>query len=166
VDPQLQTALLTAIGTVLVGLLSYLGVRFTQRQVSKAAKRTAEIEQEKVDAAAYQEARAIWDDLIKDMREQIADQRSQLTELRGETGDLRKRLAELEEKRTAETGELRRRLADVETKRAGDRRAIHQLTVYARSLLSVLKNHGITPPVPPEGLDLDGDDDPPHEGAT
>jgi uncharacterized membrane protein len=130
--------ILSASGGILAAIVTYLGMRITQRQAAKAQQTTAEIETAKVDAQAYAEARTIWDSLIKDLRNTVADQRREITKLREETAS------------------FRARLEDLEQKRSGDRYAIHVLTVYARQLLKVITAADLVPPPPPEGLDLEG----------
>lgn len=124
------TALLSGVGGLVSAILMFLGTRYTQRSASKAQTSAQEIERQKVDAQAYSEARKIWDSVIEDLHSQVTYQRVQLDE-------------------------FRTRLEDVEKKRAGDRQAIHVLTEYIRDLLALLKEHNLTPPVPPEGLDLE-----------
>lgn len=124
------TALLSGVGGLVSAILMFLGTRYTQRSASKAQTSAQEIERQKVDAQAYSEARKIWDSVIEDLHSQVTYQRAQLDE-------------------------FRTRLEDVEKKRAGDRQAIHVLTEYIRDLLALLKEHNLTPPVPPEGLDLE-----------
>ena len=130
--------ILSASGGILAAIVTYLGMRITQRQAAKAQQTTAEIETAKVDAQAYAEARAIWDSLIKDLRNTVRDQRDEIAKLRDETASFRVRLEDLEQKRS------------------GDRYAIHVLTVYARQLLKVITTADLVPPPPPEGLDLEG----------
>jgi uncharacterized protein HemX len=135
-------AILSSLGVVAAAIIGWLGVKHTQRQAAKAQQVTTEIERSKIDAAAYAEARKIWDSLIDDLREQVAIQRTEIADLRRE--------------HNSELRSLRERLGDLEQKRAGDRRALHLLTVYARELLRLLKENGIVSPAPPEGLDMDG----------
>uniref|UniRef100_UPI003F491EB7 hypothetical protein n=1 Tax=Pseudonocardia sp. CA-138482 TaxID=3240023 RepID=UPI003F491EB7 len=144
-DPTTAVAVLSSCGGVLAAALTYLGVRLTQRQAVKAQAVAAEIEQVKVNAAAYAEARHVWDALIADLRTKVADQKHEIS-------DLRRGLAA----QRADAELLRKRLEDMEQKRAGDRYAIHVLAVYARQLLKVIKDANLVPPPPPEGLDLEG----------
>jgi Tfp pilus assembly protein PilN len=123
--------ILSLIGGVLTSVIGYFGVRLTQRQATKAQRATIALEQSKIDAQAYTEARMTWDALIKDLRNQVKDQRRDLADLNN-------------------------RLEDLEQKRSGDRRAIHVLTEYARQLLKVINAADLKPPSPPEGLDLEG----------
>ncbi len=138
------TTVLTTLGVVGTGWLTYAGVRLTQRQTATAAKGTREIEQAKVDAAAYAEATKIWDELIKDLREQIADQRSETSELRKTVGNYHSDIVA-----------LRARVDELEQRSVIDRRALARVITYARDLLGVLRAHNITPPKPPEGMDLE-----------
>lgn len=136
---------LSAGGGTIAAVIGYLGLRFSQRSSAKAQRITAGIESSKADSIAYTEARQTWDSLIRDLRNQVKDQRVDLAEMRN--------------KLTAQsraTKEFQARLEDLEQKRSGDRYAIHVLTVYARQLLKVVTAADLTPPPPPEGLDLDG----------
>lgn len=129
--------ILSLIGGVLTSIIGYFGVRLTQRQATKAQRATIELEQSKIDAQAYTEARMTWDALIKDLRNQVKDQKADLAEVRHTANG------------------FRNRLEDLEQKRSGDRVAIHVLTQYARQLLWVLRENNIQPPPTPEGLDMD-----------
>lgn len=137
--------ILSSCGGVVGALLTFLGVRFTQRQTAQAQKITADIERSKVEASAYTEARQVWDSLIKDLREQSDRQKAELSDLRREV-----------ETQHATSERWRHRLEDLEQKRAGDRYAIHTLTSYVRRLLRQIEDNNLVPPPPPEGLDLSG----------
>jgi septal ring factor EnvC (AmiA/AmiB activator) len=136
--------MLSTLGAIVTALCTYLGVRLNARNAKQAQTKTSEIERTKIDAAAYDSAREIWDAVINDLREQVADQRKELSELRVSIS-----------KYHNEIGKLRDRLEDLETKRAGDRRAIHTITTYALQLLRLLKDNGIAPPPAPDGLALE-----------
>lgn len=125
--------ILSGLGGTLTIVGTYAAARVTGRQSAKSHKAA-------VDAAAYESARGIWGDVIEDLRQQVQDQKHSIAELRSSMG--------------GEIRQLRERLGDLETKRAGDRRAIHILTEYAKLLLQVLRSHGIEPPEPPDGLDM------------
>lgn len=135
---------LSALGGILAAVLTFWGVRLSQRQSAKAQEATQEIEHAKVDAAAYGEARQIWDTLIEDLRNKAADQTREIDRLRREF-----------EAQQAQTDRWRERLEDLEQKRAGDRKAIHLLTEYVRDLLDVIEKNDLIPPKPPEGLELE-----------
>jgi septal ring factor EnvC (AmiA/AmiB activator) len=143
-DSSPIVVVLSAAGTVIVAILGYLGMRINARNAKAAQTSTAELERSKIDAAAYDSAREIWDSVINDLRRQVADQHKELAALRT-----------LVSKYHTEIGDLRDRIEDLETKRAGDRRAIHAITTYARQLLQLLKVNGIAPPPAPEGLALE-----------
>lgn len=128
--------IISALGAVFVGGLAWWGVRANGRFSARAQTAQA-------DATAYATARQIWGDLIDDLKSKVSDQSKELS-------SMRRRFDE-------EVQGLRTRLEDLETKRAGDRKAIHLLTEYAKALLKVLKINGIDPPAPPEGLAMDTD---------
>lgn len=128
--------IISAIGAIVVGGLVFLGTRLSGKLSAKAQAVQA-------DATAYATARQIWGDLIDDLKSKVSDQSKELS-------SMRRRFDE-------EVQGLRTRLEDLETKRAGDRKAIHLLTEYAKALLRVLKINGIDPPAPPEGLAMDAD---------
>jgi septal ring factor EnvC (AmiA/AmiB activator) len=136
--------MLSTLGAIVTALCAYLGVRVNARNAKQAQAKAAEIERTKIDAAAYDSAREIWDAVIGDLRDQVADQRKELAALRASVS-----------KYHVEMNKLRDRLEDLETKRAGDRRAIHTITEYARALLRLLKDNGIAPPPAPDGLTLE-----------
>lgn len=131
------TAISSTLGTILVAAGAIWVARINGKNAVKAQAVQA-------DATAYETARSIWGDLIDDLRSKITDQRREIDAMR-------KRF-------DGEMQTLRARLEDLETKRAGDRRAIHMLTEYAKALLRVLKTNGIDPPTPPDGLDVDIED--------
>lgn len=129
--------ILSALGGILAALLTFWGVKISQKQSAKAQEVTQEIEKSKVDAAAFGQAQLIWDSIIKDLRETTSDQRREISDLR----------REFEAQRA--------RLEDLERKRASDRKAIHLLTEYVRDLLELIRDNDLTPPPPPPGLSLE-----------
>lgn len=144
-DTGVLIAVLSLAGVVFSALLLFAGTKVTQRATANAAKRTAAIEQTKVEADAYTRALPIWDELIGDLRQQVADQRAEMAEMRT---DLRTYKHEV--------SQLTSRLQELEDNSAADRRALQRLLDYARELVKLLRAHGIAlPPDPPEGLDLD-----------
>lgn len=137
--------ILTGVGAILGALFGLLGARLNQRQANKQLQITAEIQRDQVNASAYSEARTVWDSLIQD--------------LQAERNSLKDKVSDLEVKVEAQntaSSQWRKRLEDVEQKRSGDRQAIHLLASYARRLLRVVEDNNLTPPQPPEGLDLTG----------
>lgn len=129
--------ILSALGGILAAVLTFWGVRLSQKQSAKAQQVTQEIERSKIDAAAFGQAQVIWDSIIKDLRDTSTDQRHEISDLR------------------REQDAHRARIEDLEKKRAGDRRSIHLLTEYIRDLLKVIEDNGLTPPKPPVGLELE-----------
>lgn len=129
--------ILSAAGGILAAILTFWGVKISQKQAARAQQVTHEIEKSKVDAAAFGQAQLIWDSIIRDLRETTSDQRREISDLR----------REFEAQRA--------RLEDLEKKRAGDRKAIHLLTEYVRDLLELIRDNDLTPPAPPPGLELE-----------
>lgn len=117
-------ALISLGGVGLTALGSWAGVVFTNRVSAKAQRRAAEIEQSKVDAAAYNSAKEIWGALIDDLSKQVAEQRCDVRSLRD-------------------------RVEELERGRAKDHDLIRRLMAYARQLIDMLIGAGITPPEPP-----------------
>lgn len=134
VDATVVVALITVGGVLFTAFTTLAGVRFTQRQARAAADRAAELDRQKVNAEAYDKARATWDQHVESLRTQV--------------GELRE---ESERLRTA-ARELRGRVDELESGRSLDRRRIRELTDYARTLLRILGEHEIAYPPPPGEL--------------
>lgn len=130
----------TLVVSILGGVIIPMGVALIAHLTGKSASR---VQSRGAEASAYDTARAIWGDLIDDLKSKVTDQRREIDSMRRRFDD--------------EMQGLRARLEDLETKRAGDRHAIHLLTEYAKALLRVLKSNNIVAPDPPEGLDMDAD---------
>lgn len=124
----MSALVLPIVGTALSGLLVLAGVIYTQRVASKANRDTAALEQARI-------------------------QLERIDSMHKEIDDLRRWRSEDRATHDREIRGLRERLEDLEEKRAGDRRAIHYLTSYVRTLLALLREYDIHPPVPPHGLD-------------
>lgn len=134
-DPTVVVAIISASGVVLAAVFTLLGVRYTQRQTRAAADRTAALERTRVDAQAFENAKATW-------RENVADLRERVDELA------------VENERQRETiRNLRVRVDELESGQDRDRKHIRDLTAYARELLRILGEHGIAYPAPPPGLE-------------
>lgn len=129
-----STAIISTLGGITLAVATYWAARLNGKLSAKAQATQA-------DASAYDTAREIWGELIDDLRSKVRDQSRELE-------DMRHRFDQ-------EMQSLRARLEDLEMKRAGDRKAIHLLTEYAKTLLRVLKTNNIVAPGPPEGLDVD-----------
>ncbi len=90
-DPTVLVALITAAGVVLAGVVTLLGVRYTQRQIARAGEATARLESTKVDAQAYQHARATWQEHVDWLGMQVVELRLRVDELEdGQTEDHRR----------------------------------------------------------------------------
>lgn len=83
-------AILAAIAAVSCSYLAY-------RQATKVSAEASRVEVQKVDASAYDRARAIYESGIKQLEEQLSHLRKQLDEEREVSGRLRTRVSELED---------------------------------------------------------------------
>jgi septal ring factor EnvC (AmiA/AmiB activator) len=110
VNAALAQALITAV-------LVLAGVAVTQWQLDRASKRTTRIEEEKVDAAAYDRARNFDREVVEGIREELDRAKRELAEMRAalareraewstERAELLRHIAELERS----VARLRRRL--------------------------------------------------------
>jgi septal ring factor EnvC (AmiA/AmiB activator) len=126
--------LLAVLGTFVTAFLTYLGVRYTQRQVAKATEQQTKLEQTKVDADAYGRARDNYEAALDTLRDQVKD------------------LQDARRTDHSEVEQLKRRIEDLERFRRADRTTIQQLSAYIRALLRLLREAGITPPPPPVAL--------------
>ncbi len=142
---QTWLSILSAGGGILGAVLTLVGVRLSQRQSNKQLQVTADIERDKVNAAAYTEGRQVWAEMVKDLQVERTAQKNQISDLQVKV-----------EAQDAESHRWRQRLEDMEQKRSGDRYAIHLISTYARRLLRTIEDGGLVPPQPPEGLDLTG----------
>lgn len=138
---QALLALAGGAGTVITAFIAYLGVRYTQRLVSKASDATARLEQSKVDASAYGRARESYEAAMRTQSEQIGDLSRQVAELRH---NAREDHAEMEE--------LRDRIEKLEVARRADRTTIQALSTYIRALVLLLRQAGVPYPPPPVAL--------------
>lgn len=137
-DTPVLVAIISTVGVVLAAVVTFAGVRYTQRSSRAAAEATARLEAKKVDAAAYEAARDTWEQERLWLREQVTD--------------LRGRVDELEHGRAQD----RARIRELEEREARDRALIAELAGYARALLRILAEHHIPYPPPPPGLDSAG----------
>ena len=140
---QTWLTVLSGVGGIIGTLLTFLGVRLSQRQANKQVELTASIERDKVDASAYSEARLVWDALIRDLQAERSAQKAEISDLKVKV-----------DAQESQARQWRERLEDLEQKRAGDRRSIHLVSTYARRLLRLVEDNGLIPPQPPEGFDL------------
>lgn len=165
-------------GLTLGGVIATVwGSRFVAKVSAKSQAKTAEIEEDKVRAAAYTEARTTYREMVSDLRkeiagvraaqaedrkshqEQLADQeerhRTQISELREERRErdtlLNQRIDELEARDEAS----RKRIEALESQRDTDQRRINALDLYIRQLIRVLRDNQIVPPPAPPGMSFD-----------
>lgn len=83
-DPTVLASLAGALGVVLSGLISYMAVRYTQRQAKAAQDASERLERVKVDAEAYEAAKATWNEHVAALRGQVAELRARVAELEAE----------------------------------------------------------------------------------
>lgn len=72
----------TVVASVVSALCVLAGVLYTQRQLRKAAERTADVEERKVDAEAYDRARTYDREVVKGLREDLQRAREEIAALR------------------------------------------------------------------------------------
>lgn len=87
----------SVLGPVLAGLAAVICAYLAYRQATKVSAQTSRVEIQKVDAGAYERARAIYESGIKQLEEQLSHLRKQLDEEREVSGRLRTRVSELED---------------------------------------------------------------------
>jgi len=88
--------LATLLGGAVLGIPATVAAVLTYRAASKAQERSAEVEDRKVDSAAFQTAQGIYERGLQEANRQLAEVRAELAVERGETSRLRGRVAKLE----------------------------------------------------------------------
>lgn len=160
-----QIALVSG-GFVFFGTIaSYFGVRFTARQSAKAKETEAEIEQKRIDAAAYERAEKSWERITAGLEKEVArinaalerDREVHRAELAEQDERHRQQIAELREERREQLTALNDRLDEMEAQRGRDRSMIEALNAYIRQLLRLLRDNQIVPPPAPPGMHFDTD---------
>lgn len=132
---DLTTALSTA-GIVVAAMLSTLGVVYTARAASGAQRRTAELQQNKIDAEAWGAQVDSWRSDVSALRQQ------RMEDLVAARADIKNQAAELEK--------LRARLITLEAELARDRLYIEALTAWGNAVVTLLRQANMGyPPVPP-----------------
>lgn len=134
VDPSVVISVIAAGGTVVGAILSYLAVRFTQRSATAAAEASNRLERTKVDAAAYDSAKETWQEHVSSLKERVAE--------------LVVRVEQLETQRQRDAERIR----ELQLEQERDRGLIRELSTWARLVLPLLDDRGITYPPPPAGL--------------
>jgi chromosome segregation ATPase len=84
-------------GPLISGAVVLVGGWLTYRQTTKAAAATNRVEAAKVDAAAYERARALYESGIQQLEEQLTRLRTQVNEERDVSNQLRNQVNALEE---------------------------------------------------------------------
>lgn len=145
-DPTVTAAIVGGVVVVLSSLVTYLGVRFNARQLAEAATRGAELEESRVqldeDRVDLERIESLAKE-VRDLREQLRDDRA----------EHHAEVVQLRNDHAAQLRTLTERIEGLERLRARDRTEIRTLTDYVRVLLALLRQHEITHPAPPPGLD-------------
>lgn len=89
--------LVGAVGALIVGLPTTVAAVLTYRAATRAQERSAEVEDRKVDQAAFQTAQGIYERGIAEVNRQLGQCREELAVERQETRRLRGRVARLEQ---------------------------------------------------------------------
>jgi uncharacterized membrane-anchored protein YhcB (DUF1043 family) len=141
-DSSIVISILAAVGTAIGSVLTYLGIRFTQRSAARAAEATQRLETTKVSAEAYEAAKETWKEHVDSLKERVSE--------------LVVRVQQLEDQRNRDS----ERIADLKVEQERDRSLIRQLQLenqqvisFARVLLRILGEHNIPYPSPPAFLD-------------
>lgn len=166
----MQTVLISG-GLVLLGtIVTVLGSKAVAKLSARAQLKTAEIEEDKVRAQAYTEARETYREMVADLRKEIGgvrtaqteDRESHRRELTAQDERHRKQIADLREERREHDALLNTRLDELETQRDRDRERIQALesrnqglVTYVRQLIRLLRDHEIVPPPAPTGFTFD-----------
>jgi tRNA uridine 5-carbamoylmethylation protein Kti12 len=162
VSDAIQTVL-TVFGGVVGTLLTAWGAVKVAKLSSRAQLKTVEIEQDKVRAGAYSEARESYRELVEDLRKEIAGVRSaqaeDRTRHRAELDEIREthrqEIADLRKERRENDARLNSRIDEMEARDNLSQRRIQALGAYIRQLIGVLREHEIVPPPAPPGITFD-----------
>lgn len=119
-DPTVIVAIIGASAVILSALVGWLTARHTTRSAEKSKKL-------EIEAAAYNRAKDIWNDVIDDLRTEVKDNRAEMQTLRS-------RVESLERGREEDQAKLRRAAA------------------YINQLTKLLLGAGVVPPPSPSGL--------------
>lgn len=128
--------ILSAAGGILGAVLTFIATRWSGRQAARAQQQTLQIERDKVDAAAYAEARQTWESMIGSLR---ADNDSKAQEI----SNLRVAAA-------ADRAELE----NVSRGFSSRGHTIDLLREYIYTLHRFIRKNRLTPPPAPEGVEL------------
>jgi hypothetical protein len=143
--------------------LTVWGSRFVAKVSAKAQLKSVELEETKVRAGAYAEARESYRELVADLRKEISgvraaqeeDRARHRQELTEQDERQRKQIAELREERREQLTALNNRLDELEARDAASQERIRALGAYIRQLIGVLREHEIVPPPAPPGITFD-----------
>jgi predicted RNase H-like nuclease (RuvC/YqgF family) len=91
----MDPALAGSLAVVLSAAITLAGVLYTQRAARRAAEETADLEQRKVDAQAYESAKRTWSEHVEVLRGEVALLRARLRELDTEQERCNQRIMEL-----------------------------------------------------------------------
>lgn len=128
--------ILSAAGGILGAVLTFVGTRWNNRSAVRAQRETLRIERDKVDAAAYSEARQIWDSTIAALKSENDSKSAEISNLRVSSA--------------ADRAELER----VSKGFSSRGHTIDLLKEYVSSLLKFIRKNRLTPPPAPEGVEL------------
>lgn len=131
-------AILTLAGVVITAVATVAVARFTARSAKAAQEKAAQIEESKVDALAYQRARDSYDASIKQLQEQIDRLKQERSEDRAD--------------HASQQADLRERITSLERRLTANRESLQRLADYARILLALLRENGISAPMPPNDI--------------
>lgn len=158
-----QTVLIQG-GLVFLGVIvTALGSKAVAKLSAKAQLKGVEIEEDKVRAQAYTEARETYREMVSDLRKEISgvrlaqaeDRRSHQEQLTEQDDRHRKQIAELREERREQLTALNERLDDMEARDDASQKRIRELVTYARQLIRLLRDNEIVPPPAPPGMNVD-----------
>lgn len=93
----MNSLLATLLGGAILGVPATIAAILTYRAASRAQERSAEVEDRKVDQAAFETAQEIYERGIREVNRQLVQCREDLAVERQETRRLRSRVARLEQ---------------------------------------------------------------------
>lgn len=130
-DGATVVQVLAVAATIIVAGLGLAGVVYTARAARASNKRTAEIEQSKLDTTRWQ---------------------AQVDSWRSDVAQLRADRKEDEQRHQEQIAALRERMTRIETVAEEERRARFELITWARNVVALLRQAQIAYPAPPPGV--------------
>lgn len=130
-DGATVVQVLAVAATIIVAGLGLAGVVYTARAARASNKRTAEIEQSKLDTTRWQ---------------------AQVDSWRSDVAQLRADRKEDEQRHQEQIAALRERMTRIETVAEEERRARFELITWARNVVALLRQAQISYPAPPPGV--------------